>query len=289
MQGWDATLGDNVNGPSLIRAPRWLAAPLGKYYLYFAHHRGDHIRLACADHLGGPWRIFQGGTLRLARTPFDHHLASPDVHVDDDQQRILMYYHGKCRDSAEQHQRGNRSPQLTCLAESRDGVNFTLQSLPWATQYFRLFRTSPRYFALGKDDHGARTFHGSAWNGPFTPGPRLLSRARHAAVAAWDERLLVVYSRIGDAPEHLRACTLTLAEDWWDRSELTVEMDQELLRPEYDWEGADLDIRPSKSGPTGPAHELRDPAIFREDGVTYLVYAVRGESGLAIARIDEQA
>src|ERR1035441_4007062 len=34
------TLGDNINGPSLIRVPNWVDHPLGRYYLYFAHH-GD--------------------------------------------------------------------------------------------------------------------------------------------------------------------------------------------------------------------------------------------------------
>lgn len=50
----DRSIGGNINGPSLIRAPYWLPNRLGKYYLYFAHHRGTYIRLAYADHLAGP-------------------------------------------------------------------------------------------------------------------------------------------------------------------------------------------------------------------------------------------
>jgi hypothetical protein len=34
--------------------------------------------------------------------------------------------------------------------------------------------------------------------------------------------------------------------------------------------------------------QLRDPAIFREDGRTYLIYSVAGESGLAIAELRER-
>ena len=30
----------NINGPSLIKVPHWMENPLGKYYLYFAHHKG---------------------------------------------------------------------------------------------------------------------------------------------------------------------------------------------------------------------------------------------------------
>jgi hypothetical protein len=63
-------LGENVNGPSLIRVPDWIESPLGRYYLYFGHHLGDHIRLAYADDLHGPWRIYEPGVLSLAESGF---------------------------------------------------------------------------------------------------------------------------------------------------------------------------------------------------------------------------
>ena len=34
----DDQIGTNINGPSLIRVPGWVSEPLGRYYLYFAHH-----------------------------------------------------------------------------------------------------------------------------------------------------------------------------------------------------------------------------------------------------------
>ena len=58
-------IGENINGPSLIKVPTWLHNPLGKYYLYFAHHTGTFIRLAYADKLQGPWSIYEPGTLKL--------------------------------------------------------------------------------------------------------------------------------------------------------------------------------------------------------------------------------
>lgn len=76
------TLGENINGPSVIRVPSWLPNPLGRYYLYFAHHAGTFIRLAYADDVQGPWRIYEPGTLHLEDAPaFYDHIASPDVHV----------------------------------------------------------------------------------------------------------------------------------------------------------------------------------------------------------------
>jgi hypothetical protein len=79
-----ASLGDNINGPSLIRVPAWVQKPFGKYYLYFAHHQGKFIRLAYADQLEGPWKIYEPGTLQLKEAGACHdHIASPDVHIDD--------------------------------------------------------------------------------------------------------------------------------------------------------------------------------------------------------------
>ena len=73
--GADPMMQQNINGPSLLRVPDWVPAPLGRYYLYFAHHAGDHIRMAYADELGGPWRVHEGGVLQLADSYFERHIA----------------------------------------------------------------------------------------------------------------------------------------------------------------------------------------------------------------------
>src|SRR5438094_549778 len=91
----DARMGDNVNGPALIRVPEWIERRLGTYYLYFAHHRGRYIRLACADHLEGPWRTYEPGVLDLDASYCEHHIASPDVHVDDERRQLRLYFHGR--------------------------------------------------------------------------------------------------------------------------------------------------------------------------------------------------
>jgi hypothetical protein len=59
-----------------------------------------------------------------------------------------------------------------------------------------------------------------------------------------------------------------------------------VLEPELPYEGGDLPRQPSKRGLVmEPVCQLRDPAIFHEDGRTYLLYAVAGEHGIAIAEI----
>jgi len=68
--GLHPSIGENIRGPSLICAPDWVAAPLGKYYLYFADHKESYIRLAYADDLKGQWMVHPPGSLQLADSLF---------------------------------------------------------------------------------------------------------------------------------------------------------------------------------------------------------------------------
>src|SRR3954467_8870737 len=61
----DGEWSGNLNFPSVIRVPAWVAKPLGKYYLYFSAHHGTYIRMAYADRVEGPWTVYAPGTLRL--------------------------------------------------------------------------------------------------------------------------------------------------------------------------------------------------------------------------------
>jgi hypothetical protein len=64
------SIGRNIQGPSLIRVPDWIESPLGRYYLYFADHKGAYIRLAFADELKGPWQIHEPGSLQIVDSYF---------------------------------------------------------------------------------------------------------------------------------------------------------------------------------------------------------------------------
>lgn len=122
------SLGPNINGPSVIRAPSWIKSPLGKYYLYFAHHQGRYIRLAYADSLDGPWKIHEPGTLHLTQMPgWGGHVASPDVHVDEEKKLIRMYFHAV------------RDGQRNGTATSTDGITFKVSEILPGGWYFRVF------------------------------------------------------------------------------------------------------------------------------------------------------
>ena len=124
--------GENINGPSLVRAPSCVSNRLGTYYLYFAHHNGSYIRLAYADKLEGPWTIYKPGTLSLADAPgCTGHIASPDVHVDESRKEMRMYFHGPARGGG---------GQKSFVATSNDGLHFKASSEPLGIFYFRIFR-----------------------------------------------------------------------------------------------------------------------------------------------------
>lgn len=59
-----------------------------------------------------------------------------------------------------------------------------------------------------------------------------------------------------------------------------------VLEPERDYEGADLPLVASIRGEisTG-ARQLRELALYLEGGRLYLLYAVAGESGIALAEL----
>jgi hypothetical protein len=280
-------IGTNINGPSLIRVPEWLPDPLGRYYLYFGHHQGEFIRLAYADDLAGPWRVYSPGTLQLAETPCHGHIASPDVHVDHENQRIVMYYHGPALSRAEQEgdPLTQRYPflggQRTFVATSEDGIHFVSQREVLGPSYFRIFRYGEWVYALGMPGIFFRSRDGFT---NFESGPVLFSQdQRHTAVKLDGDSLTVFYSVAGDCPEHILAATIDLRPDWmaWQPSPPVS-----VLQPEKAYEGADLPLEPSRRGAIHErARQLRDPAIFEEDGRTYLLYSVAGENGLAIAEI----
>lgn len=287
----DPSIGTNINGPSLIRVPGWLPNPLGRYYLYFAHHQGQHIRLAYADTLEGPWTVHTPGTLRLEQTPCFHHIASPDVHVDEENRQIRMYFHGPFvrREELAADPLKQRYPflegQRTFVALSDDGLNFTARQEVLGPSYFRAFPypdgSEGWTYALGMPGIFFRSRDGLA---DFAPGPVVFGTdQRHTALLRRGDLLYVFYSIAGDCPEQIVCSTIDLRPDW---TEWQASVPFPVLQPQESYEGGDLPLEPSQRGAIhAPARQLRDPGIFQEGGRTYLLYSVAGERGIAIGEL----
>lgn len=287
--------GDNINGPSLIKAPAWLPNPPGKYLLYFAHHEGEHLRLAYADTLLGPWTIHKPGVLHVRDLSWNtDHIASPDVIVDDERREIRLYFHTRpLPDDLRPDTPGYRASlagrkQTSYVAVSKDGLHFTVRPEPLGPSYFRVWRWKGAYYALPRaaspllrSEDGLSNFT-PAEKGPFDQDV-VFKAIRHVAVMIDGDRLTVFFSRLGDAPEHILMSTVDMSGDWrgWKASDPVS-----LMRPETKAEGAGLPFTPSRNGKiTYPENALRDPAIYREAGRTYLLYTVQGERGIALAEL----
>ena len=291
MPGLKGELGDNIDGPSVIRTPSWLNMPLGKYYMYFAHHRGEYIRLAYADQPEGPWKIYQTGTLRLSQmTHCLNHVASPDAIVDDENRRIILYFH--CPVEPVDVKRARPYAQLTFVATSKDGLHFDPVQEGFAAAYLRAFRYRGYTYALAMSDkksayplwkRSGQFFRSAAGMPPFDTGPRIIDEMRHAALLRRGSVLHIFYTIVGDYPERIYYSQVDLRPHW---TEWTVTAPIEVLRPEAVYEGADLPLVQSKGGmSSGRERALRDPAILDDDGRLYLYYTVAGETGIAVAQI----
>jgi hypothetical protein len=304
------SLGDNVNGPSIIRVPAWLPHPLGRYYAYFGHHKGQFIRLAYADAITGPWTVYTPGVEPVSETafyrpqpdppdgPIDQfytHVASPEIYVDDTSKRLVMWTHGWWTagqrwpvEGAEARAwaRRNGYGQFTQSSVSTDGLHFTLQPAITKVSYLRVFPLDGYLYGMARLGQLLRSKDPLAsfeiGPNPFANGP-YADRVRHVATLRRGRILYVFFTGIGDAPERVMLSTIELTGTWqtWKASAPV-----ELLRPEAPYECPGLPNVPSAAGEIeGPARQLRDPAIFEEAGKTYLFYSICGEQGLAAAEL----
>ena len=229
-----ASLGDNINGPTVIRVPPWVKQPLGRYYMYFAHHMGAFIRLAYADRIEGPWKIYEPGVLPVRDTAFFRpqpdppenlenfytHVASPEIYVDTTRQRLILWFHGwytdgqrwpvgepAAREWARQHGYG----QYTQVAESSDGMHFDVRPAISKTSYLRVFPHGEYLYGMARlglllrSADPLASFEAGA--NPFRGGP-YAGRVRHVAVTRRGSTMYVFFTGIGDAPERVMLSTM---------------------------------------------------------------------------------
>lgn len=303
------SLGDNVNGPTVIRVPDWVERPLGKYYMYFANHMGEFIRLAYADSPTGPWKIYEPGVLHVRDTQFNRpgpdpegaledfytHVASPEIFIDNDRHRLVMWVHGW-------YTNGERFPptladarawarrlgyaQFTQSAVSADGLRFQVQPAITRTSYLRVFKRGGMFYGVSRLGLVSRSADPLA---TFEPGVNLFrdtphaGRVRHVALVQKADRLDLYFTAIGDAPERVLHTSVDLSGDWTTWKAGAV---QAVLAPEAAYECADLPNAPSESGDIStPVKQIRDPFVFEEDSRSLLYYAVCGEQGIAAAAL----
>jgi hypothetical protein len=331
--GAPAADAENINGPAVIRVPDWIppehrAAPGARYYLYFAHHHGQYLRMAWARHIEGPWQLYHGerdgdsrvrGVLDLGSDneinpggdfSIRAHIASPDVHVDHANRRIVLYFHGAVS------RRGKPlKEQLTFVATSPWGLDFSAQidPLPLGRSYLRVFEYNGELHGLNRFDYSYpdhsdvttvelvkhnRTRYGIWRTHPArclrfgrlekqadgtigAPKPRV----RHLGLYRHGDTLHVFFSMIGHSPERILVTSVDLSQNDWFNAASAVRA-QEVLRPSLAWEGAQLQPDFSRKGAAVTLENaLRDPYVFADEEGLYLFYAGGGEQAIGVARL----
>lgn len=278
-------------------------------------------------HLSSALPLADRGVLSLGSdgeiTPGNHivvdgHIASPQVLIDEANQQFVMYYHGPVT------QNGSDKGQSTVVATSSDGLNFNLPSdggqaghgtepVFLGESYFRVFQQAGDWYAFSNT--------GDLWKSPtpatpYTPpagydysarywdkGPNVFTdefgsrgwvdaannlRPRHFAVLKRDHILYSFLTHKTDAPERVMVATFDFDALPADYDDWTLRFpEQEVLRAENNWEGAQFPEIPSDPGKQNSGvNQLRDPEVFEDsDGRVYLFYTGQGEDAMGLARL----
>ncbi|MEL6255301.1 MAG: hypothetical protein AAFR87_25050 [Bacteroidota bacterium] len=317
----------NINGPSLIRVPDWLPHPLGKYYLYFAHHKGPYIRLAYADSLSGPWKVYDSEIMPLFKSGLATKTSSESSGISD----LIKYTHlteglalyqigADARKAWKERQEENiRSSAPTTPHIASPEVIVDHEHKKIRLYYHGVIEGSLQMTKVAESEDGLdfeakpgilglpymRIFsYRGAYYGMAMPGILYRSKdglkdfevrhrwlfsteVRHIGLHLEGEDLYIFFSKVGDSPERILYTRMNLHSEDWN--DWAAEPPRELIRPERVWEGASLSKKASLRGAMGEAvNQLRDPDIFQDtDDKLYLLYTGAGEQAIGIASLDK--
>ena len=162
-----------------------------------------------------------------ARTP---HIASPDVHVDETNRRIVMYFHGL----------EGYAKQVTRVAFSSDGISFKAVETVLCPSYLRVVKTQKGL--LGMTMPGD-VYWPTAWDRGFAKVTRLFNpNFRHHALLSMRDWVFVFWTEVGEVPESIKVSLLEIG----NVSEHSEPLHQGiLLKPELAWEGSEAPLEPS--------------------------------------------
>jgi hypothetical protein len=215
-------------------------------------------------------------------------------------QTIVMHYHGGgCTEENDLPYR-----QLTCYAESTDGLQFTSDRTYLGPAYLRTFFHKGWHYGFSGSSQ-RRISRSRDLRTRFEPGPVLevdgeeftdfstfdendpnaspVYRMRHLCLHPRGHELDIYYSNVGDLPERIKRTTVDLRNDWrkWRGAGFV-----EVIRSETDYEGVNEPLLRSFGGSKHyPVHEVRDPFVYEEDGRLYLFYSIAGEQGIGLAEL----
>ena len=255
--------------------PAWVQHPLGKYhYLYFSHHAGKYIRLACIcrSNRGLPGSCSPAGVMQLSEQYCAVSGSSSPLRtaiVDQTRSRSSCSFYGLSRPAWFQKlPPGERDPeagQVSSFATSSDGVHFRARPRSkWAPPICASSLTTAPGTPPQREDTGTRA---ATRFQPFTPvadviGPEIAAQVdpvklgrtwrpwrtgrkldpdfryliRHVGIDIFDGHLLVYFSCVGHRPERILSTSIEMKGD---PAKWRAQGVMEVLRPDTEWEGVE--------------------------------------------------
>ena len=311
--------------PSLILIPRWLKLRSAvfkdvSYVGYFSAHATtvESLGIFVAQELQTDNWLDLSHLLKYdANDVACRSLHGPDVHVDNLRRRLFMYVHG--HGCIRANGDGNAfSSQPTFKFESHDGIIWhpshaekcahvrnagTSEGVHYRPMralvaedlfYTRMIYHNDEKYIFGKsqeDPEGYLTIkHCDLSRGLHDPRVRLLRGVRHFSLHKVQDILFIFFTLISDAPERIMLGTIDLSRPWleWQVSPGPI-----LAEPEMSYENGGAEELPSRAGSADctARKELRDPFFYDTESSTsvlrgWLVYALKGEGGFALAVIE---
>ena len=278
----------NINGPTVIRVPDWVKNPLGRYYMYFAHHKGSYIRLAYADHPEGPWRVHRRQVMPLETSGFpvqmprisegalDRLYDTFSLHVVRDY--LLLQYQAVVADPAERKRRGfseaaNRmthvaSPEIWIdelgkrlvmfyhgydeLGSQSSRIATSTDGLDFTPTGGTVFSTYLRAFEYRGQFYllgmPGVLYRANSAEGPFKPRRRLLFQPDMRHAGLWLEGDTLHVFWSVVGYAPERILYSQVDLSSWDWDDWRATTPAEVLAPELKWEGVEVPVMPSLRG-----------------------------------------
>jgi len=280
----------------------WSRSPVGPFTLYNANAPvGERGVL---DNNNREIRLDEGIQIR------ENHIASPDVHVDDDAREIIMYFH-----SGSPYRFNGRDirDQVTWVNTSDDGLSFRrsdTRPVILGESYMRVFEYDRTLYAF---DNSGGPRRAPSFNNPWEPPrnyyngntlsnlwerrranlfrdaiPEADRRVRHSGIRVSGNNAQIFYSIRGDSPERLFVSNMNLNTHSWNEWTSRIP-GTEILRAVAGWEGGEIRPRASTGGAATGVNQLRDPYPFEDDdGSLYLYYSGQGEEAIGVAALQSR-
>ena len=281
-------LSKNVNGPSVYIDNQ---NSCKNFNLFFADHRGKHIRKAVSSDIFGPYKLKSVLELDINNlssfTTAHNHIASPFVFKYKN--NLWMVVHAPCT-------------KYDC----QRSFFFKMKNSKWEvikSDYFLPFYSKALilednlyFFSKGgdvfksQDPIGPYDFLGNIFNiNVQDKWHNYDNAARHFGLFhdKKNDILLVCFSRIGiiqESIEYILIKTLDFKKGIFSN----IAKSKILLSPIEKWEGACLAKTKSKAGASDIfENALRDPEIISFENSLYLFYSFGGERGIGVTKIAE--